>query len=73
MDQQRKHWKQQKRKHMKISEGDGNTEYGPGILIKLTGAEIATAIDAYLVSHGAYISGPRTIKVNDELCKSGQV
>lgn len=46
---------------------------GGGVRIKLTGCEVATAISAYLVSHGLYVGGPRTIRVNDELCKHGQV
>ena len=31
------------------------------------------AIDAFLVAHGIYVSGPRTVSVNDELCESGRV
>lgn len=41
--------------------------------IDLTGAEVATAIDAYLISHSIYVSGPRTIRVNGELCINGRV
>ena len=58
---------------MKIKHGKGKTEYGPGIEIKLTGNEVAIAIDAYLVAHGVYVSGPRTITVNGDLCERGRV
>lgn len=58
---------------MKVRFGNGKTEYGPGVEIILTGSEVATAIDAYLVAHGIYVSGPRTITVNDKLCDSGMV
>lgn len=58
---------------MKIRHGDGLTVYGPGVNIELTGDEVATAIDAYLVAHGVYVSGPRTISVNGELCEEGRI
>ncbi len=58
---------------MNVKFGKGKTIYGPGVEINLTGNEVATAIDAYLVSHGIHVSGPRTITVNGELCKKGQV
>jgi hypothetical protein len=58
---------------MKVRFGNGKTEYGPGVEIILTGSEVATAIDAYLVAHRIYVSGPRTITVNDKLCDSGMV
>jgi hypothetical protein len=58
---------------MKIKHGKGKTEYGPGVEIKLTGDEVAIAIDAYLVAHGVYVSGARTITVNGELCESGRI
>ena len=58
---------------MKIRHGGGKTEFGPGINIELSGSEVATAIDAYLVAHNVYVSGPRTISVNGELCNEGQV
>lgn len=58
---------------MKIKHGKGKTEYGPGVEIKLTGEEVATAISAYLVAHGVYTSGPRTITVNGELCDYGRI
>jgi hypothetical protein len=58
---------------MIVKHGNGTTEYGPGVDIELTGAEVATAIDAYLVAHGIHVSGPRTVTVNGELCESGRV
>lgn len=58
---------------MRIEYGNRITEYGPGVSIDLTGDEIATAIDAYLVAHGVHVRGPRTITVNGELCMSGNV
>lgn len=58
---------------MNIRYGDGETEHGRGVLINLSGAEIATAIDAYLAAHRIYVSGPRTIQVNGDLCKYGNV
>lgn len=44
-----------------------------GTTIILSGDEVALAIDAYLVAHGVVINGPRTVKVNGELCESGSV
>ncbi len=58
---------------MTITYGKGTTQYGPGVSIQLDGNEIATAIDAYLVAHGVHVSGPRTIRVNGELCETGSV
>lgn len=58
---------------MKVKKGKGTTKYGPGVEIKLSGCEVATAIDAYLVAHGIHVSGPRTITVNGELCEKGSV
>lgn len=58
---------------MEVKHGDGKTEYGPGVSIELTGDEVATAIDAYLVSHGVYVGGPRTIRVNGDLCETGNI
>lgn len=58
---------------MKVKYGKGKTEYGPGVEIKLTGDEVARAIDAYLVAHGIHVSGPRTVTVNGDLCERGRV
>jgi hypothetical protein len=58
---------------MEIKYGDGTTSFGPGVSIEMTGDEVATAIDAYLVAHGVYVSGPRTVTVNCQLCERGEV
>lgn len=58
---------------MKINLGKGKTKYGPGVQIDLSGVEVATAIDAYLTAHHIFVSGPRTISVNGELCANGGV
>lgn len=58
---------------MNVQFGKGKTEYGTGVQIDLTGDEVATAIDAYLVAHGIYVDGARTIRVNGELCQYGQI
>jgi len=41
--------------------------------INLTGNEVASAIDTYLVAHKIHVSGPRTITVNGELCQEGRI
>lgn len=58
---------------MKIGYGAGKTKYGPGVSIKMSGEEVAIAIDAYLVAHGINVRGPRTIMVNGELCEEGHI
>lgn len=58
---------------MRIQYGKGKTKYGPGVDIELTGDEVAAAISAYLVAHEVHVHGPRTISVNGELCKYGNV
>ena len=58
---------------MRIDYGNGPTHYGPGVDIQLTGDEVATAIDAYLVAHGVHVNGPRTVTVNGNLCELGSV
>lgn len=58
---------------MIVRNGRGKTHEGPGVEIELTGNEVATAIDAYLVAHGVHIAGPRTVRVNGELCDGGEV
>ncbi len=58
---------------MIVKKGGGRTEFGPGVLIELEGDEVARAIDSWLVGQGIHVSGPRTIRVNDELCESGSV
>jgi len=58
---------------MKVKHGKGTTKYGPGVQIDLSGNEVATAIDAYLVAKGVVVRGPRTIRVNGELCETGEI
>lgn len=58
---------------MNIQYGKVPTKYGPGVSIELDGKEVAIAIAAWLVAHGVHVSGPRTITVNGELCKRGQI
>lgn len=58
---------------MKVKHGKGKSQFGPGVSIKLTGDEVATAIHTYLVAHGIYISGPATVTVNGDLCVDGHV
>ena len=58
---------------MNVRHGDGTTKYGPGVTIDLTGDEVATAIEAWLVAHDVHVSGARTITVNGELCNVGRV
>lgn len=58
---------------MNVKYGDGTTEFGPGVTIELTGAEVAVAIDAWLVAHQVYVVGPRTITVNGGLCEEGEI
>lgn len=58
---------------MEIMHGEVTTKYGPGVSITLSGNEIATAISAYLVAHDVHVVGPRTIRVNGELCGSGSI
>jgi hypothetical protein len=58
---------------MIVKYGNGSTEYGPGVSIELTGDEVATAIDAWLVAHDVHVSGPRTVTVNRDRCAFGRV
>jgi hypothetical protein len=58
---------------MIVRYGDGPTVFGPGVSIELTGDEVATAIDAWLVAHGVHVGGPRTVTVNGDLCNAGRV
>jgi hypothetical protein len=58
---------------MKIRYGNGSAKHGPGVSIELTGDEVATAIVAWLVAHDCHATGPRTITVNGELCKTGRI
>ena len=58
---------------MEVRQGQGKSRYGLGVSIDLSGDEVATAIDSYLVAHGVHVSGPRTIRVNGQLCEVGHV
>lgn len=58
---------------MNIKYGNGPTEFGPGVSIELTGAEVASAILAWLVAHNVHVDGPRTITVNGDLCRDGYI
>ena len=58
---------------MEIKYGKGKTEYGPGVEIILSDEEVATAIEAFLVSHDVNIEGPRTIRINGDKIQSGYV
>jgi hypothetical protein len=58
---------------MEVVYGEGKTKFGPGVSIELTGDEVATAIDAWLVAHGVHVNGPRTVTVNGALCSDGRV
>jgi hypothetical protein len=58
---------------MEIKRGSGTTKYGPGVSIDLTAEEVAIAIHTYLTAHQVYINGPRTITVDGELLKDGNI
>jgi hypothetical protein len=58
---------------MDVKFGKGKTKYGPGVEINLTGEEVATAIMDYLFFNDVHVSGPKTIRVNEELCEEGYV
>jgi hypothetical protein len=58
---------------VEIKYGDGSAGFGPGVSIHLTGNEVATAIDAWLVAHRVHVAGARTVTVNGELCREGHV
>lgn len=58
---------------MNIKYGNGQTNYGPGVSITLSGDEVAQAIYAYLVAHGVYINGPRTVSSEGKLMGKTQV
>jgi len=48
-------------------------KHGAGVLISLSGKDVARAIDSYLVAHGIIVDGPRTVRVNNQLCEIGRV
>lgn len=58
---------------MEIYFGNGNTGYGTGIQIDLTGEEVVRAIYTYLSAHNVHIQGAATVTVNGDLCKEGGI
>lgn len=58
---------------MEVRYGPGKSEFGPGVVIELTGDEVASAISDWLVAHGVHVSGPRTVTTNGALCENGQI
>ena len=60
---------------VQLGTGTGTTHHGPGVEIKLSGNELAEAVDLWVYSQGVVVRGPRTITVDDELCrgKNGRV
>ena len=50
-----------------------DTMFGDGVQIDLTGDEVAIAIEAYLMTHGVSMYGPRTIRVNGKPIKDAAV
>jgi len=58
---------------MKIEQGKGVSAYGPGVDIHLSADEVATAIDAYIVAHGAHVVGPRTVLISGMAGITGRV
>jgi hypothetical protein len=49
------------------------TPHGTAVKIELSGNDVAVAIDAWLVARRVIVVGPRTIRVNGELCSHGEV
>lgn len=58
---------------MNAKYGKNVDKYGPGVVIELTGDEVALAIDTYLMAHEVHYTGPRTVTVNGELCQKGRI
>lgn len=58
---------------MQMKRGKSETGYTSGTVIEMTGDEVATAIDAWLVAHQVIVNGPRTIRVNGSLIKHGEI
>jgi hypothetical protein len=58
---------------MEVRYGDSPSKFGPGVIIEMTGNEVARAVDTWLVAHGIHTSGPRTVTINSALCDEGQV
>jgi hypothetical protein len=58
---------------MEVRYGDADTGDGTGVLVELTGNEIARAVDLLVYSQGVIVRGPRTVTVNGDSCRSGRV
>lgn len=58
---------------MNVDYGEHRSPFGTGVVISLSGEEVATAISAFLVARGVHVEGPRTITVNAARCTSGRV
>jgi hypothetical protein len=59
---------------MKIAFGEYDSQFGSGVSVTLNGNELATAVMNYLEAEcGLGLSGPRTVKVNGELCDVARV
>lgn len=65
--------KHKEKQEMEIKPGQSHPIWGTGVSIELTGDEVAIAIIAYLVANSVHVSGPRTIRVNGELCEFGSI
>ncbi len=58
---------------MEIKRGGSTAGYGPGVLIELSGDELAAAVDRYIAQHGVQVKGPRTVHVNGLSCACATV
>lgn len=58
---------------MKIIQGEDIAPDATGIMVKLTGDEVAIAIDNYLADQGITVHGPRTVRINGNKCLNGEV
>lgn len=54
---------------MEIKYGNGQTKAGPGVSITLDGNDVAMAIDLWLQMNGVDAHGPRTIRINNTICR----
>jgi hypothetical protein len=50
-----------------VEYGKGTSDYGPGVNVKLTADQVATAISAYLITRDVHIVGPRTIRIDSDM------
>lgn len=58
---------------MRVKRGTASDDSHPGVTIDLTGDEVATAIRHWLHGQGVLIFGSSTVRVDGNLCDSGQV